>query len=191
MEVILAIAKLIGVTLDDLFYKEIEDFQNDCAQQTFASKTFEKLSDQDIKLLYYIAQDLQIRRFGGNDETVDVFTGLIFIKSEKKEESINLVLQNKDVSFEKEVADLGKYEELFIEKWLQNIILKSLFRQKYIGGVSAFRTTNNEGFVVEVNLDLSEKNIEELFIEYAKRKATDIIGQAKIMLEDDDELLPL
>ena len=131
MEVIFAIAELMGISLDDLFKREVEDFKSECAGQTLPSNKFEKLSDQDIYLFYYILQDLRLHSFVDNNERFDVFQSLIFVKSEKKEKAVGFLLKNEDITFEKEAADLDDIE-ILIAKWLNKKVLVTLIKQEYI-----------------------------------------------------------
>jgi transcriptional regulator with XRE-family HTH domain len=182
-EVCIAIAHLIGISLDELFYKEIQDFKNDCAVQISGQRKFEKCAEQEIEMLYEILQDLHLEKKVATDNSVhEFFCSLVSINSKKDNKTISLSLKIGDTLFEEKVEDPVGYNEP-IEKWLQTKVLKYFFKQNLIAFIDVHNAYDAEadesGFIAQIYLTLEDSDIEDLFVERAKRQATEIIEYAK------------
>jgi len=195
MEVCIAIAELIGISLDDLFKKEIDEFKkNTVIANIEESGKFKVMPNDNLEILTFILKCFDIEKHRQDEEEIELFRS--FIGLDDKEENIktNLSLIIGEQSFSKEFTqsdEIKLYDE--IGEWLKTKVFKYFFQQKIFAGISISNVTYNDGtkgYVAEIFLNLSKDDIKELFIEHGKRQAIEIIEKAEDEMIDYTDVLP-
>ena len=194
METCIAIAELMEISLDDLFSKEIQEFKSNYVCQLSGSKKFKDWPDEEIEMFYHILQDLRAeKRIAIDGEPIEILSTYLAMDAKTEGMKNDLYLKIGELTFEEKIVDHDGYNKP-IEKWLQSKVLKYFVQQKVISYVDVHNgmvdgAENESNFVAQVYLDLDYQDVEDLFVERAKRKAAKLIETAREEIEELGGLL--
>lgn len=178
METVLAIAKLLDITLDDLFYKEIENFKTNYEYNITAETRFADWEDEDVEFIGNILKGLNYGIWQDDENgNFECFSAIQwFSKAELYTDM-----------FSPDGGVAGFVDELRISEWIKNDYLKKYIKRNIFLPDAVCVTYNiaegpsfsEDGWDVDVALSLDENGIKEFFEEYSKRKHEKLIKKLK------------
>lgn len=173
IDIIIAIAKLLDITIDTLLSSNIEKFNNE-ASPLDEQNVFKKLTSTEINLLYSAIQNLSVDkdREGGNI----VYSGKVHIKTITNNETntitAELLSQIKEFPLSDTLCtDIGQWSNIVLKGFnIYNLIYHPV--TVYVDGESDI-------YVLEIYFNFNEKEIIDLYCERATRKASALIKMTK------------